>query len=272
MCGSPPQISRPRAQPTPPSSVTEATAERAASPWAHARAGTRPSGGRTCLRCRRTCARWSCLLCPSSRKPIATLLADAYSLRSNRRTCACAPGHVGRRGAVDPPSRGSRRRRLRLRAFELRFRHLSSPQTGLETLLEGSSRSGRLAGLGRRLGPEPGPEPGRGRDRALGGWGGGRTLRIPGYGGRGLAGGPAARSEPLWAGRGPGTRDWVGGLAWGLPGIGGCDGGRGTGRGQRDQGFPPPGPGLPAASSHPPPERPLVGRAGGERACSQDRL
>ncbi|XP_068419368.1 GTP-binding nuclear protein Ran isoform X1 [Eschrichtius robustus] len=57
--------------------------------------------------------------------------ANGYSRRSRGGVRARARGATWEgRGAVAPPSLGARRRRLRLRAFELRFRHLSSPQSG----------------------------------------------------------------------------------------------------------------------------------------------
>ncbi|XP_061025115.1 GTP-binding nuclear protein Ran [Eubalaena glacialis] len=66
--------------------------------------------------------------------------ANGYSRRSRGGVRARARGATWeRRGAVAPPSLGARRRRLRLRAFELRFRHLSSPQSDGRGDASGSS-------------------------------------------------------------------------------------------------------------------------------------
>lgn len=127
-----PRVSRPRGpRPSPPSSVPAAATGRAASLSAHARAGTRPLGWRTwpgSPTCVRATAGPPASGAPGA-SPSWTTGAAAKAV-----LCACARARARRatwerRGAVAPPSPGARRRRLRLRAFELRFRHLSSPQS-----------------------------------------------------------------------------------------------------------------------------------------------
>ncbi|XP_057602447.1 GTP-binding nuclear protein Ran [Hippopotamus amphibius kiboko] len=88
------------------------------------RAGARGLTGR------RACARPPGLPRPARREPLPTRQADGCGRRSQGGVRA-RPRRTTweRRGAVSPPSLGARRRRLRLRAFELRFRHLSSPQS-----------------------------------------------------------------------------------------------------------------------------------------------
>ena len=88
------------------------------------RAGARGPAGR------RACARPHSLPRPARREPLPMRQANGHSRRSRGGVRARARGATWeRRGAVAPPTFGARRRRLRLRAFELRFRHLSSPQS-----------------------------------------------------------------------------------------------------------------------------------------------
>lgn len=122
------------------------------------RSGTQAAGGRARLLAEGACARGprplgrrACAppLRPPRSQPLPAREANGCGRQGERGPCA-RRATWERRGAVAPPPLGARRRRLRLRAFELRFRHLSGSQTGPETFLEG------------RVGGGAGPEAGAG--------------------------------------------------------------------------------------------------------------
>lgn len=172
------------------------------SPSAHARAGTQPRGGRTWPAGRPARARPPHL-------PPACSCAPANGC-GQRPTGARASGHVGAARRRCPASLGARRRRLRLRAFELRFRHLSSSQS--DGPGDASGRYQCWWSRARDQGPGTGTEDRdlgrrRGRGVAAAGWASaesGRLLRAQAAGGR--AGGLALVSSlPVAeaAGQGP---------------------------------------------------------------------